>query len=115
MTQDSGDQRGSSGPETGGDLPDRLDRLGKELQRRSDRKSAEDAGSRTSRSDVAGLALALRLGSEFVAAVIVGGGLGWGVDRLAGTTPWALIVFLMLGFAAGVLNVMRSAGLATKP
>jgi ATP synthase protein I len=52
----------------------------------------------------------LRLSAEFVAGVLVGAGLGWLVDRLAGTSPWGLIVLLLFGFAAGVLNVMRSAG-----
>jgi len=44
--------------------------------------------------------------------VLVGAGLGWLLDRWLGTTPWGLIVFLLLGFAAGVLNVMRAAGVA---
>ena len=42
--------------------------------------------------------------------VLVGAGLGWLIDRLLGISPWGLIVFLLLGFAAGVFNVMRSAG-----
>ena len=41
---------------------------------------------------------------------MVGAGLGWLIDRWLGISPWGLIVFLLLGFAAGVLNVMRSAG-----
>jgi ATP synthase protein I len=43
---------------------------------------------------------------------VVGAGLGWLIDRWLGISPWGLMVFLLLGFAAGVLNVMRSAGLA---
>ncbi|TIW03945.1 MAG: ATP F0F1 synthase subunit I, partial [Mesorhizobium sp.] len=46
------------------------------------------------------------------AGVVVGVGLGWIIDRLAGTAPWGLIVGLLLGFGAGILNVLRSAGLA---
>ncbi|MDH3195403.1 MAG: AtpZ/AtpI family protein, partial [Hyphomicrobiales bacterium] len=34
---------------------------------------------------------------------------GGGLDARAGTTPWGMIGFLLLGFAAGVVNVMRSA------
>jgi hypothetical protein len=37
--------------------------------------------------------------------------IGWLIDKVAGTGPWGLIIFLMLGFAAGILNVLRSAGL----
>ena len=58
-----------------------------------------------------GYAKGFRLSSELVAGVLVGAGLGWLIDRLLGVSPWGLIVFLLLGFAAGVLNVMRSAGL----
>ena len=60
---------------------------------------------------MAGFGQALKLSSEFIAGVAVGAGLGWLIDRVAGTSPWGLIVFLLLGFAAGVLNVLRSAGL----
>ena len=41
-------------------------------------------------------------------------GLGWLIDRGLRISPWGLTVFLLLGFAAGVLNVMRSAGVAPK-
>ena len=58
-----------------------------------------------------GVAMALRLGADFVAGVVVGAALGWGFDKLFDTSPWGLVVFLLLGFAAGLLSVMRSAGL----
>ncbi len=48
--------------------------------------------------------------TELVAGVLVGAALGWLADRLLGTSPWGMIVLLLLGFAAGVLNVMRAAG-----
>lgn len=52
---------------------------------------------------------AFRLASEFVAAIIVGAGLGYGIDLIAGTRPWATVILLLIGFAAGILNVVRSA------
>ena len=55
------------------------------------------------------MALGFRLSSELVAGVLVGAALGWGIDRLLSTSPFGLIVFLLLGFAAGVVNVVRSA------
>ena len=58
-----------------------------------------------------GYARGFRLSSELVAGVVVGAGIGWLIDRWLAISPWGLIVFLLLGFAAGVLNVMRSAGL----
>jgi len=58
-----------------------------------------------------GYAKGFRLSSELVAGVVVGAGIGWLIDRWLAISPWGLIVFLLLGFAAGVLNLMRSAGL----
>jgi ATP synthase protein I len=57
------------------------------------------------------LARGLRLSTELVAGVIVGATIGWFLDRWLGISPLGFIVFLLLGFAAGILNVMRSAGL----
>ena len=50
------------------------------------------------------------MSTELVAGVVVGALIGWLLDRWLGISPWGLIVFLLLGFAAGVLNVMRAAG-----
>jgi ATP synthase protein I len=55
-----------------------------------------------------GLARGLRLSTEMVAGVLVGAGVGWALDRWLGISPWGLIVFLLLGFAAGVRNVVRA-------
>jgi ATP synthase protein I len=56
------------------------------------------------------LARGFRLSSELVAGVVVGAAIGWGIDYLFSTSPWGLIVFFLLGFAAGVINLMRVAG-----
>ena len=56
-----------------------------------------------------GLAVLLRYGSDFFAGVLVGAGGGLVIDRLLGWTPWGLIAGLILGFAAGTLNVVRAA------
>ncbi len=55
------------------------------------------------------LSVAFRFSTELVAALIVGGGIGYGIDWLAGTKPIFLIVFFVLGAAAGILNVIRAA------
>jgi ATP synthase protein I len=97
---------GKGGEPSGGDFDERLKRLRGSLDERKER-SAE----RPRPTDNSGMAMALKLGSEFVAGVIVGFVIGYTIDHLVGTTPWGMIVFLLLGFAAGTLNVMRSAGL----
>lgn len=58
---------------------------------------------------LSGHAKATRLGTEFMAAVIVGGFIGYFADSAMGTSPWFMLVMVMAGFAAGVLNVMRAA------
>ena len=58
------------------------------------------------------MAMGFRLSSELIAGVLVGALMGWGFDRLLSTSPFGLIVFVLLGFSAGVLNVIRSAGVA---
>jgi ATP synthase protein I len=70
----------------------------------------ESAGSR----GAAGYGQAFKLSSEFIAGIAVGAGLGWVIDKVAGTSPWGLIVFLLLGFGAGILNVLRSAGMVAE-
>lgn len=68
----------------------------------------------TAQAKASAMALGLRLSSELVAGVLAGAALGWGFDRLLSTSPWGLIVFLLLGFTAGVINVMRTAGVMAK-
>jgi ATP synthase protein I len=54
-----------------------------------------------------GLAFAMRIGVDLVAALIVGVGIGLLLDRWLGTAPWFLLLFFVLGAAAGMLNVYR--------
>ena len=58
----------------------------------------------------AGLGQAVRIGTELLAALIVGGGLGWVVDTyLLDSNPWGLVVGFGLWAAAGVRSAYRSA------
>lgn len=58
--------------------------------------------------DMSGLSRGLRLGSEFIAAILVGAGIGYLLDLWLNTSPWLMLVMVLVGFAAGVLNVIRS-------
>ena len=53
------------------------------------------------------LGVGLRVGIELVSAIIVGVAIGYGLDWLLGTKPVFIAVFVLLGGAAGVLNVWR--------
>lgn len=50
-----------------------------------------------------------RMVTELVAGLLIGFGIGYGLDWLAGTTPFLMIVFTLLGFVAGVKTMLRSA------
>jgi ATP synthase protein I len=99
-------------------LSARLKQLGERIHQAGERRQheAEELREDETRrgSDSGNLAKALRLSSEFVAGILVGGVIGWGIDRVAGTSPWGLMVFLLLGFAAGTLNAIRAAGLVAQ-
>jgi ATP synthase protein I len=109
----SNDTRGNdrdSRPADEAALSARLRSLGERLDQVGPRRPSESGPSRSTATDMSGFARGMRLSAELVGGVAVGFIIGWLLDRWLGTSPWGLIVFLLLGFVAGVLNVMRSAG-----
>lgn len=88
--------------------PDDLKSLGERLSKaRRDRKGATDDAEPGNSGFNTALALGFRIGMELVVAVVCGLGVGWLIDRGLGTRPWAMIGFLFVGFAAGLMNVYR--------
>jgi ATP synthase protein I len=55
------------------------------------------------------LGQALRLATELIAGVAGGGFIGWALDHWLGTVPFLMVLFLILGAAAGIVNVIRAA------
>jgi ATP synthase protein I len=98
--------RGQGGRD-GGDIRRRLDALGDRLSEAQSRQRQAAPAARQSQGGALGQAL--RLGVELVAGVAVGGFIGWGLDRLFGTAPLFMVLFLGLGATAGILNVVRTA------
>ncbi len=78
-----------------------LDARVREAQRRRAGGAARHA------AEAGGAGLAWRIGLELVSALVVGVALGYMLDRWLGTKPWLLILFFVLGSAAGLLNVFR--------
>jgi len=118
MASDDANQAGGAGKGNPGEaeLSERLRQLEKRLGAARTEEAAQAERSAAQGSDASGLGSAMRLSTEFVAGVIAGGALGWGIDYVLGTSPWGFIVLLLLGFGAGIMNAMRSAGmLGTSP
>jgi ATP synthase protein I len=90
--------------------PDDLKRLGERIDE-AERKRSQGAEGPTPSP----LGIAFRFATEMVTALVVGGGLGWSLDwafehwASVQTRPWGMVVFVMLGAAAGIRNVMRAA------
>ncbi|WP_422373020.1 AtpZ/AtpI family protein [Hoeflea sp.] len=111
------EKRGSGDPDTPDTGNGGLEGRSESLEARRQRLDSEllarrkvEPGKSSGQSSAKGFALAVKLSSEFIAGVVVGALIGYLMDRFAGTAPWGMIVFLLLGFCAGVLNVLRSTG-----
>ncbi len=95
------------------DMKDRLAKLSRDLDARNTAPvPPQSQGLSGPNSIGSAMSTGLRVMSEFVAAVAVGGLIGWQCDKWFGTSPILLILFLMLGTAAGFWTVYR---IATKP
>ena len=94
-----GDDKQLRSPEQLKDFNERL-RHAQEAIKEQDRKIA---GKGTAYS------LGFRIATDLVVAVLAGLGIGWGLDHFLGTAPWFLLIFIPLGIAAGILNVIRVA------
>ena len=84
-------------------------RLDAKIRRARGKRPGPAAAMAIRRNELTGAGRAFRMASEFVAAIIVATALGLALDALFGTRPILMIVLMMMGFAAGVLNVTRAA------
>ena len=83
------------------DLASRIASAKRDRDLEDNRSAREDTG------QMSGMARGMRIGTEFIAAILVGTGIGFLLDRFFGTKPWFLIIFMMLGMAAGFRNIYR--------
>ena len=97
--------------------PEELEDLNSRLYRAREKSRAnKEPGSSIGKEEMTGYSMAIRIGTEMVAALIVGVGIGYFLDYWLETKPWFLVVFFFLGAGAGVLNVYRAAsGLGMAP
>lgn len=92
---------GTHGHEPLKDLQQRL----KAAQAKTEEPVRAAAGTRAG----SGMAVGLQIAVELIAGIAIGVGLGWFLDGWLGTKPWMLLVFTIVGFVAGLMNVIRRA------
>ena len=98
-------------------MPDTPDQSGKPLDKRLAKLDERIAAHRRATNPLPrkepgkfeAASMAWRMVIELVVSVMVGAAMGWGLDSLFGSLPVFLIVFVMLGFAAGVRGMLRTA------
>jgi ATP synthase protein I len=86
-----------------------LDDLDTRIRAAREREVVETKAEPGRRQSSSGIAMGMRISVEFVAGVAVGVGIGWGLDHLLGTKPLLMVLFLLLGGGAGVMNAYRAA------
>ncbi len=77
-------------------------------------RSKGKGGRTTGRAQASGYGMAVRMAVEMVAALAVSVFLGLWIDGELDTAPLFLVIFLIMGMAAGVINVVRAAGMMTR-
>ncbi len=91
---------------------DDLEKLGSKLDQVSSKRREADAPGQNKAN---GLALAMRMGMDLVAAVMVGGFVGYLIDQWLGIFPALSLVFFVLGCVAGMKNMLATAKRAQEP
>lgn len=86
---------------------EKLDTRLDELRNRGDPRAA-------ARRDRSALTQGMRIASELIASILVGSIIGWQLDKWLSTTPVLLIIFFLLGTAAGLRAVLRGADALSK-
>lgn len=92
-------------PSPPNDFEARLRGFRKELKE----EHSEQQGEPQAPVDSSGMGVGLRVATDLVAGVLVGAGIGYLLDRWLGTKPFLLMLMLVLGFVAGIMNVYRIA------
>ena len=80
----------------------------KKLSKRIDDALAKEGNEKTNFNNNQSLINTFsRVATELLAGLLIGAGIGWSIDKWFNTNPWFLILFFLLGGAAGILNLWR--------
>jgi ATP synthase protein I len=100
------DRPPDDGPGNGEARPNRLAELDRRLAAARGAKAPVPG---TRRDEYAATSMAWQMVIELIMSIVIGGAMGWGLDTLFGTMPLFLLVFVLLGLAAGVRLMLRTA------
>ena len=78
----------------------------KKLSKRIDVALAKKDGKHTFKKQDS-LNIYYRVGTELLAGLVIGAGIGWTLDQWINTTPLFLIIFFILGGISGIYNLWR--------
>lgn len=107
--KDENSARGEISPEERDAFKRRASDLGDRLEKVKAEARAKRGSEPADRARGAALGQAMKIAIELVVGIAVGFFIGKVLDDQFGTAPWLMIAFLMLGFAAGLLNIIRTA------
>ncbi|MBK9078997.1 MAG: AtpZ/AtpI family protein [Hyphomicrobium sp.] len=100
-------EHGQISPQDREAIRQRSSELGKKLDAVSAKRAEAERVLDTARQTAFGQAF--KYSAELIVGVGVGAHSGWALDQQFGTAPWLMITLVILGFAAGLLNLIRSA------
>jgi ATP synthase protein I len=106
--RESGKSSAEMSPQERAQFEHRISELGERLGKVRSRRDSEMNAGADAEQRGRGMAYGMRMAAELVVAVVMGGVIGWALDRVLGSRPWLFLVFFLLGFAAGVFNVVRA-------
>ncbi len=102
-----GPDRGMISAEERASIKSRASEIDKRLDEARARNAPEPAIDPRVRGQAMGQGM--RVAVDLVVGVAIGGFVGWWLDRYFGTAPWLMVLFLILGFAASMMNIIRTA------
>ena len=97
-----------SEPKSDQERPPSLDDLDRRLMAARTREHQSGPRQNAGKQSLSGLGMGMRLATELVAGAAVGTGIGWGLDHVFGSSPWATLVFSVMGWVAGIMNAYRA-------
>lgn len=86
---------------------ERLNKLGSRLSALHQAEAEKEQAYQATRASSSSMGIGMRIGIELIVATLAGVALGWFIDQKLNTKPIFMLAFSVLGFTAGVMDVLR--------